>query len=219
MVVRFGMVVKIVDYQTIIDQRFKEYRTDNQIREDQFDQIRKSFGNDVFKFTVEKFNVESPTSKDIDSSYCTMVKLCEIVDKLRSDEYDPKDITRVRLPYPAKKYVICSIRFNVSPFTSIVVTAYKDNLFHIYFQTESIEMLSKIRKFLFYNNFISVLDRDVVTAKLSDIGYDSDDFRNMREDVYAMYVYVFGQIYRTINNCTFECSEYDAFKKYITVDP
>lgn len=213
------MVVKVVDYQTIIDQRFKEYNVDNQIRADHFDRIRKNFGDDVFKFTLEKFDVEPPTSEDIDSSYDTMMMLCEIVDKLRRDEYDPKDITGVRLPYPSKKRVICSIRFNVSSFTSIVVTAYKDNLFHIYFQTESVEMLSKIIEFHFYNNFISVLDKDVVTAKLSDIGYDSEDCRDMYEDLYAMYVYVFGQIYRTINNCTFECSEYDAFKKYITVDP
>lgn len=217
--VRFGMVVKVVDYQTIIDQRFKEYYTDNQIRADHFDRIRKNFGNDVFKFTLEKFDVEPPTSEDIDSSYDTMMNLCEIIDNLRCDEYDPMGVTSVRLPYPSKKRVICSIRFNVSSFTSIVVTAYKDNLFHIYFQTESIEMLSKIKEFHFYKNFISVLDKDVKTAKLSDIGYDSEDCRDMYEDVYAMYVYLFGQIYRTINNCTFECSEYDAFKKYITVDP
>lgn len=219
MAVRFGMVVRVVDYQTIIDQRFKDYHTENQIISDNFAEIINNFGDGVFKFTLEKFNVESPTSKYIDLSYDTMVKLCEIVDKLRCDEYDPKDITGVRLPYPSKKRVICSIRFNVSLFTSIVVTTYNGNLFHIYFQTESIEMLSKIREFRFYNNFISVSDKDVITAKLSDIGYDSDDCRNMREDVYAMYVYAFGQIYRTINNCTFECSEYDAFKKYITVDP
>ena len=219
MAVRFGMVVRVVDYQTIIDQRFKDYHTDIQIRADNFAEIRNNFGDGVFKFTIEKFNVESPTLKYIDLSYDTMVKLCEIVDKLRCDEYNPKDITEVRLPYPSKKRVICSIRFNVSLFTSIVVTAYKGNLFHIYFQTESIEMLSKIREFRFYNNFISVSDKDVITAKLSDIGYDSDDCRNMHENVYAMYVYAFGQIYRTINNCTFKCSEYDAFKKYITVDP
>lgn len=208
-----------MDYQTIIDQRFKEYYTDNQIRADHFDRIRKNFGEGVLKFTLEKFNVEPPTSEDIDSSYDTMVKLCEIVDELRCDEYNPMDVTSVRLPYPSKKRVICSIQFYVSSFTSIVVTAYKDNLFHIYFQTERIELLSKITEFYFYKNFISILDKDVKTAKLSDIGYDSDDCRNMHEDVYAMYVYLFGQIYRTINNCTFECSEYDAFKKYITVDP
>ena len=219
MVVRFGMVVKVVDYQTIIDQRFKEYHVENQIEVDRLSKIKNDFGDAVFKFTTDKFKIKVPESKDVDSSYDTMVKLCEIVDKLRHDEYSPKDITGFRLPYPAKKRVICSIRFNVGLFTSIVVTAYKDNLFHIYFQTESIEMLSKITEFHFYKNFISILDKDVITAKLSDIGYDSEDCKDMYENLYAMYVYLFGQIYRTINNCTFECSEYEAFKKYITVDP
>ena len=208
-----------MDYQTIIDQRFKEYNVDNQIRADHFDRIRKNFGDDVFKFTLEKFDVEPPTSEDIDSSYDTMMMLCKIIDKLRCDKHDPMDVTCFRLPYPSKKRVICSIRFNVSLFTSIVITAYNDNLFHIFFQTERIELLSKITEFYFYKNFISILDKDVKTAKLSDIGYDSGDCRDMCEDLYAMYVYLFGQIYRTINNCTFECSEYDAFKKYITVDP
>lgn len=208
-----------MDYQTIIDQRFKEYRTENKARVDRLSKIKNDFGDAVFKFTVDKFSIKVPTSKNVDSSYDTMVKLCDIVDKLRRDEYSTKDITGFRLPYPYKKRVICSIRFNVSLFTSIVVTAYKDNLFHIYFQTESVEMLSKITEFRFYKNFISILDKDVKTAKLSGIGYDSEDCRDMCEDVYAMYVYLFGQIYRTINNCTFECSEYNAFKKYITVDP
>ena len=208
-----------MDYQTIIDQRFKEYRAENQTRADHLSKIKNDFGEAVFKFTADKFNIKVPVSKDIDSSYDTMMKLCEIVDKLRRCDYDPKDVTGVRLPYPSKKRVICSIRFNVSAFTDIVVVAYEDNLFHIYFQTESIEVASKAITFFFYKNFISILDKDVKTAKLSDIGYDSDDCRDMHEDVYAMYVYLFGQIYRTINNCTFECSEYDAFKKYITVEP
>ena len=219
MAVRFGTAVKVVDYQTIIDQRFKEYNVGNQIRADHLSKIRNNFGDAVFKFTVDKFNIKIPTSKYIDSSYDTMVNLCEIVDKLRRDERDPKDVTMVRLPYPTEKRVICSIRFNVGVFTDIVVTAYEDNLFHIYFQTESMEMHSKIIEFYFYKNFISVLDKDVVTAKLSDIGYEDDNCRNMYEEIYAMYVYVFGQIYRTINNSTFEGSEYDAFKKYIKVDP
>lgn len=208
-----------MDYQTIVDQRFKEYRVENKTRVDHLSKIKNDFGDAVLKFTVDKFKIKVPVSKDVDSSYNTTIKLCEIVDKLRCNEYNPKDITRFRLPYPSEKHVICSIRFNVSSFTSIVVTAYNDNLFHIYFQTESVEMLSKITKFHFYKNFISILDKDVKTAKLSDIGYDSEDCRDMYEDVYAMYVYLFGQIYRTINNCTFECSEYNAFKKYITVDP
>jgi hypothetical protein len=208
-----------MDYQTIIDQRFKDYHTENQLRSDNFAEIRNNFGDGVFKFTVDKFNIKLPVSKDVDSSYNTMVKLCEIVDKLRYDEYNPKDVTEFRLPYPSKKRVICSIRFNVSSFTSIVVTAYKDNLFHIYFQTESLDVCNKTTEFYFYKNFISILDKDVKTAKLSDIGYNSEDCRDMCEDVYAMYVYLFGQVYRTINNCTFECSEYNAFKKYITVDP
>jgi hypothetical protein len=186
---------------------------------DRLSKIRNDFGDAVLKFTVDKFKIKVPKSKDVDSSYNTMVKLCEIVDKLRYDEYNPKDVTEFRLPYPSKKRVICSIRFNVSSFTSIVVTAYKDNLFHIYFQTESLDVCNKTTEFYFYKNFISILDKDVKTAKLSDIGYDSDDCRDMYEDLYAMYVYLFGQIYRTINNCTFECSEYNAFKKYITVDP
>lgn len=208
-----------MDYQTIIDQRFKEYRAENQVVVDRLSKIRNDFGDAVLKFTVDKFKTKVPKSKDVDSSYNTMVKLCEIVDKLRNDEYNPKDITRFRLPYPSKKHVICSIRFNVSSFTSIVVTAYEGNLFHIYFQAESVEMLSKITEFHFYKNFISILYKDVTTAKLSDIRYDSEDCRNMCEELYAMYVYLFGKIYRAVNNCTFECSEYNAFKKYITVDP
>ncbi len=208
-----------MDYQTIIDQRFKEYNTDIQIRVDQFARIRKNFGDGVFKFTLEKFDAESPKSKDVDSSYDTMIKLCEIIEKLRHYKYDTKDITEFRLPYPSKKRVICSIRFSVGLFTSIVVTAYEGNLFHIYFQTESLDVHNKTTEFYFYKNFISILDKDVKTAKLSDIGYDSEDCRDMCEDLYAMYVYLFGQIYRTINNCTFGRSEYDAFKKYITVDP
>ena len=208
-----------MDYQTIVDQRFKEYRVENKTRADHLLKIKNDFGDAVFKFTVDKFKIKVPVSKDVDSSYDTMVKLCEIVDKLRCDEYNPKDITEVRLPYPSKKRVICSIRFNVSLFTSIVVTAYEGNLFHIYFQTESLDVHNKTTEFYFYKNFISILDKDFKTAKLSDIGYDNEDCRDMYEDVYAMYVYLFGQIYRTINNCTFECSEYNAFKKYITVDP
>lgn len=219
MAVRFGMEAKVVDYQTIVDQRFKEYRVENKTRADHLLKIKNDFGDAVFKFTVDKFKIKVPVSKDVDSSYDTMVKLCEIVDKLRCDEYNPKDITEVRLPYPSKKRVICSIRFNVSLFTSIVVTAYEGNLFHIYFQTESLDVHNKTTEFYFYKNFISILDKDFKTAKLSDIGYDNEDCRDMYEDVYAMYVYLFGQIYRTINNCTFECSEYNAFKKYITVDP
>ena len=208
-----------MDYQTIIDQRFKEYKVDNQIRADHLAKIRNDFGDGVFKFTVDKFNIKLPVSKDVDSSYDTMMKLCEIVDELRRDEYDPKDVTGVRLPYPFKKHVICSIRFNVGVFTDIVVTAYEDNRFHIYFQTERMEMLSKIKEFYFYNNFISILDKDVITARLSDIGYEDDNCRNMQESEYALYVYVFGQVYREIKNSTFKGSEYDAFKKYITVDP
>ena len=213
------MVVKIVDYKTIVDQRFKEYRVENQTRVDHLSKIKNDFGDAVFKFTVYKFKIKVPVSKDISSSYNTTMKLCEIIDKMGHYKYDTEDITRVRLPYPSKKRVICSIRFNVDSFTSIVVTAYECNLFHIYFQTESLDVRNKTTEFYFYKNFISILDKDIKTAKLSDIGYDSDDCRDMLEDVYAMYVYLFGQIYRTINNCTFECSEYNAFKKYITVDP
>lgn len=219
MVVRFGMVVKIVDYQTIVDQRFKEYRVENKTRVDHLSKIKNDFGDAVLKFTVDKFKIKVPKSNDVDSSYNTTIKLCEIIDKLRHYKYDTEDITEVRLPYPSKKRVICSIRFSVGLFTSTVVTAYEDNLFHIYFQTESLDVRNKATEFYFYKNFISILDKDVKTAKLSDIGYDSDDCIDMYEDLYAMYVYLFGQIYRTINNCTFECSEYDAFKKYITVDP
>lgn len=217
--VRFGTVVKVVDYQTIIDQRFKEYRVENKTRVDHLSKIKNDFGDAVFKFTVYKFSIKVPASKDIDSSYNTTMKLCEIIDKMGHYKYDTEDITRVSLPYPSKKRIICSIRFNVNSFTSIVVTAYEGNLFHIYFQTESLDVHNKTTEFYFYKNFISILDKDVKTAKLSDIGYDSEDCRDMCEDVYAMYVYLFGQIYRTINNCTFECSEYNAFKKYITVDP
>ena len=65
MVVRFGMVVKVVDYQTIIDQRFKEYRADNQIRADQLAKIRNNFGDAVFKFTVDKFKIKVPVSKGV----------------------------------------------------------------------------------------------------------------------------------------------------------
>lgn len=54
------MVVKIVDYKTIVDQRFKEYCVENQIRADHFDRIRKNFGEGVFKFTIDKFNIKVP---------------------------------------------------------------------------------------------------------------------------------------------------------------
>ncbi len=208
-----------MDYQTIVDQGFKWYRAENQMTVDRLSKIRNDFGDAVLKFTVDKFKIKVPVSKDVDSSYNTTIKLCEIIEKLRHYKYDTKDITGVRLPYPSKKRVICSIRFSVGSFTSIVVTAYEGNLFHIYFQTESLDAHNKTTEFYFYKNFISILDKDVKTAKLSDIGYDSDDCRDMYEDIYAMYVYLFGQIYRTIKGCTFECSEYNAFKKYITVDP
>lgn len=208
-----------MDYKTIVDQRFKEYHVENKTRADHLSKIKNDFGEAVFKFTVYKFRTKVQVSKDVDSSYDTMTKLCKIVDKLKCNEYSAEDVTEFRLPYPSKKRVICSIRFNVGSFTSIVVTAYEGNLFHIYFQTESLDVHNKTTEFYFYKNFISILDKDVKTAKLSDIGYNSEDCRDMREDVYAMYVYLFGQIYRTINNCTFERSEYEAFKKYITVDP
>lgn len=41
-----------MDYQTIIDQRFKEYNVDNQIRADHLARIRENFGDGVFKFTT-----------------------------------------------------------------------------------------------------------------------------------------------------------------------
>lgn len=104
------MVVKIMDYQTIIDQRFKEYRAENQMTVDRLSKIRNDFGDAVLKFTVDKFKIKVPVSKDVDSSYNTTIKLCEIIDKLRHYKYDTKDITGVRLPYPSKSELF--VRFD-----------------------------------------------------------------------------------------------------------